>query len=127
MQKTFKIIHNMNKTGFNIRKMRESKGFSQDYMAQVLNISQASYARIENEDTKITVERLYKIAEVLEKNIIDFFDADKLKIDTQNNYEGSYGNGFIQNLYIENKEIYEKLLKSKDEQIALLSSLVNRK
>ena len=127
MQKTFKIIHNMNKTGFNIRKMRESKGFSQDYMAQVLNISQASYARIENEDTKITVERLYKIAEVLEKNIIDFFDADKLKIDTQNNYEGSYGNGFIQNLYIENKEIYEKLLKSKDEQIALLSDLVNRK
>lgn len=32
----------MNNTGFNIRKQREKKGFSQEYMANVLNISQAS-------------------------------------------------------------------------------------
>jgi transcriptional regulator with XRE-family HTH domain len=57
----------MNKIGFNIRKNREIKGFSQDYMANVLNISQASYARLENEDTKITVERLYKIALLSDK------------------------------------------------------------
>lgn len=125
MQITFKMIHNMNKTGFNIRKMRESKGFSQDYMAQVLNISQASYARIENEDTKITVDRLYKIAEILEKNIIEFFDTDKIKIENITSHDNSHG--FVQNLHIENKEIYEKLLQCKDEQIALLSGLIKGK
>ena len=117
-------IQNMNKIGFNIRKHRERKGFSQDYMANVLNISQASYARLENEDTKITVERLYKIADILEKNIVDFFDTDKLKIETQNNYDSSYG--IVQNLHIENKEMYEKLLIAKDEQIAILNKVLDK-
>jgi len=116
----------MNKTGFNIRKIRESKGFSQDYMASVLDISQATYARMENENTKITVERLYKIAEVLDANIIDFFDSDRMVIQTQNNNDGAFGNGYIQNLHIENKEAYEKLLKSKDEQIDLLNRMVEK-
>lgn len=119
-----KIIHIMNKIGFNVRKMRESKGFSQDYMATVLNISQASYARLENEETKITVDRLYKIAEILEVNISDFFELDKIVIQNQTNNEGAFGNGYIQNLHIENKEIYEKLLKSKDEQIILLNKFL---
>lgn len=114
----------MNKIGFNIRKIRESKGFSQDYMANVLDISQASYARIENEDTKVTVDRLYKIAEVLDTNIIDFFNTDSITIQNQNNYEGSYG--LVQNLTVENKEIYEKLLKSKDEQIEVLTKLIEK-
>ena len=114
----------MNKIGFNIRKIRESKGFSQDYMANVLDISQASYARLENEDTKVTVDRLSKIAEILNTNIIDFFDADRVTIQSQNNYEGSYV--LVQNLTIENKEIMEKLLKSKDDQINLLQNVINK-
>lgn len=127
----------MNNIGFNIRKIREQKGFSQEYMANVLNISQASYARMENEETKITVERLQKIAEILQTSIIDFFNSDKFTIHNQN-YEGAYGNGYVQNLNIENKEATEKLiasyeerikeyqerLKEKDEQIALLKALV---
>ena len=116
----------MNKIGFNIRKIRESKGFSQEYMANILDISQASYARLENEDTKVTVDRLYKIAEVLETSIIDFFDADRMVIQNQTNNDGSFGNGYIQNLTIENKEIYEKLLKSKDEQIAILTKIIEK-
>lgn len=117
-------MHFMNNIGFSIRKVREEKGLSQDYMAAQLDISQASYARIENEETKITVARLYKIAEVLKTDITDFFNGSKLNIQTQNNNEGSYGNGYVQNLHIENKEVYEKLIKSKDEQIALLKSLL---
>ncbi len=114
----------MNKIGFNIRKMREAKGFSQDYMANVLDISQASYARLENEDTKITVERLYRISEILEKNIIDFFDVDKLAIQNQNNYDNS--NGVVQNLHIENQEVYDKLIQSKNEQILLLNKIIEK-
>ncbi len=127
IQKLYKKMQNMNKIGFNIRKAREKKGFSQDYMANVLEISQASYARLENEDTKITVERLYKIAEILDSSIIDFFDVDKMIIQNQTNNDGSFGNGYVQNLHIENKEIYEKLLKSKDEQIALLTKIIENK
>lgn len=123
----------MNNIGFNIRKIREQKGFSQEYMANVLNISQASYARMENEETKITVERLQKIAEILETSIIDFFNSDKFTIHNQN-YNGTYGNGYVQNLNVENKETTERLIKSyeirikeKDEQIAFLKRLLDKK
>ncbi len=119
-------IQKMNKTGFNIRKQREIRGFSQEYMADALNISQASYARLENENTKVTVERLYKIAEILESSIIDFFEVDKVTIQNQTNNEGAYANGYVQNLHIENKEVYEKLLKSKDEQIRLLNNTIEQ-
>lgn len=127
----------MDNIGFNIRKIREQKGFSQEYMANVLNISQASYARMENEETKITVERLQKIAEILETSIIDFFNNDRYIIHNQN-YDSAYGNAYVHNLTIENKEATEKLiasyeerikeyqerLKEKDEQIALLKALL---
>src|SRR5690606_4498531 len=122
----YKIIHFMNKIGFNIRKIRESKGFSQDYMASVLNISQASYARLENEDTKVTVDRLYKIAEILDSNIIDFFDADRMVIQNQTNNEGAFGNEYVENLNVGNKDVCEQLLKSKDEQIELLTKMIDK-
>ncbi|EKB59461.1 helix-turn-helix domain-containing protein [Bergeyella zoohelcum] len=128
----------MNSLGFNIRKIREQKGFSQEYMANVLNISQASYARMENEETKITVERLQKIAEILETSIIDFFNNDRYIINNQN-YDNAYGNAYVQNLTIENKDANEKLiasyeqriseyqerLKEKDEQISFLKTLIS--
>lgn len=126
-------MQNMNNIGFNIRRIREQKGFSQEYLADRLDISQASYARLENEETKITVDRLLKIAEILETEIFDFFNTTKSGIQTQNNYEGSYGNGYIQNLTIENKDMMQKMidlyeirLKEKDEQIAFLKSLLGK-
>lgn len=133
----YKIIQKVDNIGFNIRKIREQKGFSQEYMANILNISQASYARMENEETKITVERLQKIAEILETSIVDFFNNDRYIIHNQN-YDSAYGNAYVHNLTIENKEATEKLiasyeerikeyqarLKEKDEQIALLKALV---
>lgn len=133
-RKMYSKTQNMNNIGFNIRRIREQKGFSQEYLADRLDISQASYARLENEETKITVDRLLKIAEILETEIIDFFNATKSGIQTQNNYDGSYGNGYIQNLTIENKDmmqkvidLYEIRLKEKDEQIAFLKSLLGVK
>ena len=116
----------MNKIGFNIRKIRESIGFSLASMAYVLHIRQATYDRLENEDTKVTVNRLYKIAEILDSNIIDFFDSDRMVIQNQTNQEVAFGNGYVENLHIENKETYEKLLKSKDEQIELLTKMIEK-
>lgn len=125
-------MQNMNNIGFNIRRIREQKGFSQKYLADRLDISQASYARLKNEETKITVDRLLKIAEILETEILDFFNVMKSGIQTQNNYDSSYG--YIQNLTIENKDMVQKIidlyeirLKEKDEQIAFLKSLLDKK
>ncbi|MBV7440060.1 helix-turn-helix transcriptional regulator [Weeksellaceae bacterium TAE3-ERU29] len=110
----------MNKVGFNIRKIREKKGYSQEYMAQELEISQATYARIENQATRLTVERLYQIAEILNTDIAEFFNASQLTIQHQENQQGSYGNGYVQNLHVENKEVYEKLIETLESQVNYL-------
>jgi transcriptional regulator with XRE-family HTH domain len=49
----------------NIRERRTSLHLSQNYMAQALKVTQNSYSKIETAKTKISVERLYQIAEIL--------------------------------------------------------------
>ncbi|MFK8297605.1 helix-turn-helix domain-containing protein [Capnocytophaga cynodegmi] len=123
----------MNNIGFNIRKIREQKGFSQEYLANELNISQASYARLENQETKITIDRLLQIAKVLDTEITELFNDNKINIQSQTYNAEAYGNGYVQNLVIENKETVNKLvesykerLKEKDEQIDFLKSLLTQ-
>jgi len=102
----------MNNIGFNIKRIREQKGYSQEFMASKLDISQASYARIESQEIRLSIERLQKIANILETDILTFLDSSKLSIQTQTNTNGAYGNGYVENLYIENKETLKKLIQT---------------
>ena len=110
----------MNNSGFNIKRLRNQKGYSQEFMASRLNISQASYARIESQEIKLSVDRLQQIADILETDISAFFDSSKLTIQNQTNNEGAYGNGYIENLYIENKETLKKLIQTLEDEIVHL-------
>jgi len=112
MCKMYKIIRVMKNIGFNIKRVRQQKGYSQDFMANKLNISQASYARIESQETKLSIDRLQEIANILDTNIFAFLDSSKLTIQTQTNNEGAYGNGYVENLHVENKEIAQKLVQT---------------
>ena len=56
------------KIGHRIRQLREAHDYSQDYMADRLNICQSSYASIEGGKVHIRVDRLYEIAEILHVN-----------------------------------------------------------
>ena len=50
----------------NIRNKREGLNYTQEYLAAKLKISQNAYSKIELGYTKITVERLFQIADILE-------------------------------------------------------------
>ena len=110
-----------------IRDIRKDKGYSHEYMAHLLDISQVAYSKIEKNETKLTVERLFKIAEILEAKIEDILDIKADKVYKQDLKDNSIGHQEIQNMYQDNKEVYEKLIASKDEQIALLKSLLDKK
>jgi len=53
----------------NIRKIREFRDYTQDYLAAKLNISQNAYSKIELGYSSITVVRLIHIAEILEVDL----------------------------------------------------------
>jgi transcriptional regulator with XRE-family HTH domain len=72
-----------------IRKKREYKNYTQEYLAYKLNISQNAYSKIELGYTKITVERLFQIAEVLEVSAVELLESEKEQSDTPRLYTGT--------------------------------------
>jgi transcriptional regulator with XRE-family HTH domain len=61
----------------NIRNKREDLNYTQEYLAAKLSISQNAYSKIELGYTKITVERLFQIADILETDLMDLINTDK--------------------------------------------------
>src|ERR1700744_6652919 len=58
----------MKDVGEKIRLQRLTKKYSQEYMAFMLNISQAAYSKIERDETELTIQRIFDIGEILEIN-----------------------------------------------------------
>jgi transcriptional regulator with XRE-family HTH domain len=56
----------MKNIGEKIRIQRLTKNYSQEYMAFMLDISQAAYSKLERDETEISIRRIYAIAEILE-------------------------------------------------------------
>lgn len=56
----------MDNIGEKIRIQRQIKNYSQQYMAFMLDISQAAYSNIERGSTVLTLQRVFEIAEILE-------------------------------------------------------------
>ncbi|MFF5383763.1 helix-turn-helix domain-containing protein [Pedobacter suwonensis] len=53
----------------NIRKIREYRDYTQDYLAAKLKISQNAYSKIELGYSKLTIDRLFQIAAILEVDV----------------------------------------------------------
>ncbi|UZO82345.1 helix-turn-helix domain-containing protein [Aquimarina sp. ERC-38] len=109
-----------------IKEIRKHKGYSHEYIANELNISQVAYSKLEKNETKLTVERLYQLSEISETPIEDFLSSKGKNTINQNLYDSS--TGYVENLYQENKEktnkiieLYEARLADKDRLIDQLS------
>jgi transcriptional regulator with XRE-family HTH domain len=59
-----------------IKKNREAKNFTQDYVARQMNMSQNAYSKIENGNTQLTVHHLKELSRVLEVSILDLLRDD---------------------------------------------------
>lgn len=112
----------------NIRIIRESNGYSQDYVAARLKISQQAYSQIEKTPENATLKRLKEIANILNVHLITLIDEDKTFI--QQNYHQSGGNAAAQmqitgNIDFE-KEVYNKIITELKDEIVFLRSLVGK-
>lgn len=64
--------------GRKIRLLRKSKGWTQDYLSELLGINPKSVLRIECGQTFPTIQNLEKLAEVFEIEIADLFNNRSL-------------------------------------------------
>lgn len=59
-----------------LRKYREIRNYSQDYIARKMGISQNAYSKIENNITQLTVNHVKQISQILEVSIMDLLRDD---------------------------------------------------
>ncbi len=106
--------------GERIKRLREERNYSQQYLAQKLGVSQKAYSKIETNQTKLSVDSLLKIAEVLETSINKILDTDGNAV--YNNFSTHNGEGIVIHKTSSDKvfELYEKLIITKDEEIKRL-------
>ncbi|SFA58562.1 Helix-turn-helix [Pedobacter suwonensis] len=67
----------------NIRKIREYRYYTQEYLAAKLKISQNAYSKIELGYSKLTIDRLFHIAMILKveaANLLTLNQHDLIKI-----------------------------------------------
>jgi len=62
--------------GTTIRKFREYRNYSQEYVARKMGISQNAYSKIENNITQLTVNHVKQISQILEVPVIDLLKDD---------------------------------------------------
>ena len=112
----------MNTIGTN-RKVRELKGFTQEYVAQKLNLSQKAYSKIERGETKLETSRLDEIAEILEVDPIELRSFDENYIFNNCTHSGGKFNHFINQLPERLIEQYEARIKQLEEEVVFLRQL----
>jgi len=62
--------------GVYVKKLREAGGFSQDFIAQKLNISRPTYMQIEKGEREITISEARMLSDVFEVSLEDFLDKN---------------------------------------------------
>lgn len=103
-----------------ITQYRNRKGYTYENMADELELTTAAYRKIETGETKLSVERLFRISNILETPVNELLDLDKNHF-IQNNYNSeSVISQRIENFYQENKQITSELIKAKDQLITQL-------
>ena len=77
-----------------IREARRRKDFSQDYMANLLDISQSQYSKLENGEANFDVSKLGALLDALELNpleVIEFSEKQQIFINSNNTIVNNAG------------------------------------
>ena len=108
------------KIGERVKNVREQRNFSQQYVSSKLGISQKAYSKIETGETKLSVDNLLKLSEILETSVTDLLESVGNAV--YNNLGTHTGEGIVINKTASDKigELYEKIILSKDDEIKRL-------
>lgn len=130
------IDHNQFETVYDrLKKIRLEKNFSQDYLAKKLGLSQKAYSKIENNESKLSVENLQRISEILNVPVEQFFSTNNQPVlnDFSNRTGGdnviykNFNEDKIDELYTSLIKAKDELLKAKDNEIATLKNLIEKR
>ena len=113
-------------TGQKLRLLREYRNYSQEYVAEKLGITQNAYSRIENNQTRLTAERLEKLAIILEISPLELLSEKEPTIHfgetpAPPSAREEHWKEMIEN----NRQLYGQVITTKDEKIAHLEDEIS--
>lgn len=105
----------MNKIQF----IREVRGYPQEKVAEKLAMAQNTYSRYESNPKRFSEDQINELANFFGVAKEDLLNEEPVIINLHNT------NGYIQteNFYFNTKELIDKLIQSKDEEITTLKTL----
>lgn len=80
----------MESLGINVKKLRELKNLTQDYVASELNVSQSQYQRMEAGTRKWSEEKITKVADILGVTPETLYEFDEKRIFQTGNTNAVY-------------------------------------
>ena len=118
-----------------VRLFRELNQWSQEEMAERMNMSVAGYAKIERGETNISLHKLKQIASVLQIDLLDLVsthDSGVILVGGENNQNqfrnNYYGNQSVE-LEVEKLKLElkhkDELLKQRENELETLRDIVN--
>jgi len=113
----------MNNIGQKIKKIREIKGFKQDYMADNLEITQQSYSNIESNKIDVSFSKIEQIAKLFGMRLEDLLTFDErvvFNLNAQHTSASNTGDIHNNNFPQELKQLYEEQIQLLKEKIAWL-------
>lgn len=109
--------------GDKLKLLRESYNYTQEYVADQLGMSQSGYSRIESNLTHLNAEMLKRIAELFNVSPSELLSNQPSIVNFESTIHGQ-GIAHIDNFFSFQREFVEKMVASKDEQIAALQKTV---
>ncbi len=101
-----------------IRKFRDEKCLTQSYMASELGIGQSAYQKIEAGDSRVSIERLKEIADILGKPLEAFLNKE---LDNRSLAEKESPITFTENVLL------QKIICQQEKRIEELEEKIKRK
>lgn len=99
--------------------IRSSLGFSQEYVASQLNVTQQNYSRLEKNPDSISVKRLRQLAKIFNVDVHALIPSIK----TTKNLEKTPLDKVFPEVFIQ-KEIYENQINELKEEIEFLKNII---
>jgi transcriptional regulator with XRE-family HTH domain len=111
--------------GQKIKKLRELKNLTQDYMANQLGLSQSAYSKMENGEVDIPFTRIEEIAKIFTIRPEDIITFNENTI--FNLYNNQTATGYVINHnYDAERKLYEEQRAADKEQIEYLKNIINQ-
>ena len=110
--------------GNKIRRLRENKGFSQEEMAERLQISRSAYSRIETGETNSWVNHIEKLCENLDIKPEDFFINSDNNINTNQDNASAVQTNTHHDTHITINQLSEKVIEMYEERIRELKEQI---